>query len=63
MFDLKLEWELDQPLAPSPDGGPTPLSPGAIFTAIQEQLGLKLESDKGPIEVMVIDHAEKPTEN
>ena len=43
--------------APTADLGPD------IFTAIQEQLGLKLESGKGPVEVLVIDHVEKPSQN
>jgi uncharacterized protein (TIGR03435 family) len=67
-FDIALEWAPDQtqalqlpPDAPKPPvsdpSGPT------IFTAIQEQLGLKLESKKGPVDIFVIDHAEKPSAN
>jgi uncharacterized protein (TIGR03435 family) len=40
-----------------PDAGPS------IFSAIQEQFGLKLEAAKGPVEVLVIDHVERPSEN
>ncbi|HEY4084926.1 MAG TPA: TIGR03435 family protein [Bryobacteraceae bacterium] len=35
----------------------------SLFTAIQEQPGLKMESTKGPVQVLVIDHAEKPSNN
>jgi bla regulator protein blaR1 len=46
-----------------PSDSPTPADGPSIFTAIQEQLGLKLESAKGPGEILVIDHVEKPSEN
>ena len=69
-YDFVLEWTpeagadaraqgfgdgINEP-APAP-GGPT------IFTALQEQLGLRLESQKGPVQTIVIDRAEKPSEN
>lgn len=53
-YDLKLDW--------SPDDTKDPAFPG-IFTALQEQLGLKLVPSKGPVECVVVDHAEEPTEN
>lgn len=46
-----------------PDLSPADSSGSSIFRAIQEQLGLKLESQKGPVETLVIDHVEKPSEN
>jgi uncharacterized protein (TIGR03435 family) len=58
-YDFTLGWELE------PDqGGPLVDLPGApIFTAIQEQLGLKLEATRTPVESPVIDHVERPSEN
>jgi len=52
-FDLTLEWTPDELVAAS--------SGASIFTALQEQLGLKLEPTRGPVEVIVIDHVERPT--
>jgi uncharacterized protein (TIGR03435 family) len=73
-FDLDLTFAPDMAAAglpagavpaADPNGGPPPaeILNGSIFTAVQEQLGLKLESTKGPVEVLVIDHVERPTEN
>ena len=45
---------------PAQDAG---LRYSLVFTAVQEQLGLKLESQKGSVEILMIDHVEKPSEN
>lgn len=62
-FDLQLTFTPDRRTVPSPDSA-APAGPGPdFFTAMQEQLGLKLESAKGSVEVLVIDHVEKPDAN
>ena len=45
------------------NGGPVPIDPNAptLFTALQEQLGLKLDSQRGAVQVIVIDHVEQLT--
>lgn len=63
-FNLKLEWtpESDKPLKPGTDAAAVD-SGLSIFTAIQQQLGLRLRPQKVPVEMIVIDHAERPSEN
>jgi uncharacterized protein (TIGR03435 family) len=59
-YNLTLKWTQDagaDDAAPSADSGPS------VFTAVQEQLGLKLEPAKAPVRVLVIDRAEMPSEN
>ena len=55
-YDLKLVWTPD-------DAAATDNSAPSLFTAVQEQLGLKLESAKEAAPVLVIDHVEMPTPN
>ena len=70
-YDFKLDWTPDESqfiqlrgtgIAPPP---PTddPKAPPNLYTAIQEQLGIKLETIKAPTDVIVIDHAERPSPN
>lgn len=72
-YDFTLTWTPDRPEGPPGERSPadagsmvqppsTDIGP-TLFTAIEEQLGLKLESTKGPVDVLVIDHVEMPTEN
>jgi uncharacterized protein (TIGR03435 family) len=65
-FEFKVEWE-SEPDSPSNSGpgmiGRMMHAGPAMFTAIEEQLGLKLESTKGLVEVLVIDHVEQPSPN
>jgi uncharacterized protein (TIGR03435 family) len=66
-FDFTLTWTPDQFQFPGFPAGPpaaeNPDAPPDLFTAMQQQLGLKLESTKAPAEVLVIDRVEKPSEN
>jgi uncharacterized protein (TIGR03435 family) len=63
-YDLNLQFAPDRP-GPRPDGADGPALPEgpSIFTALKEQFGLRLESAKGPVEFLVIEHVEKPTGN
>jgi uncharacterized protein (TIGR03435 family) len=69
-YDIALQWTPDQDAAPmipgaggnQPGAPPPPDASGpSIFTALQEQLGLKLEPAKGPVDTLVIDHIEPPS--
>jgi bla regulator protein BlaR1 len=75
-YSFTLQWTPDESQrqmggGPAEEGpqsaGNTPPPPEtagpSVFTAIQEQLGLKLKPEKGPVEVYVIDHVEQPSEN
>ncbi len=51
------------PVQGPPEGTPAPADAPSIFTALSEQLGLRLEPRKGPVPVYVIEKIEKPSEN
>jgi uncharacterized protein (TIGR03435 family) len=64
-YDFTLEWSTARPLPESDVSGvprATPVGP-SIIDAVREQLGLKMEEKKGPVDVLFVDHAEKATEN
>ena len=56
LYDITLRWSPD-------DIGSSDASLPSLFSALQEQLGLKLEYDKHPIDVIVIDRIDRPSEN
>jgi uncharacterized protein (TIGR03435 family) len=58
-FDFDLHWT---PMDAAKDSGAEDAGP-SLFTAVQEQMGLKLQPGKGPVWVVVVDHAEMPSEN
>jgi len=67
-YDFSLQWTPDDSQyggrggqAPPPANGGT--APPDLFNAMQEQLGLKIEATKAPVDVLVIDHVEKPSDN
>jgi uncharacterized protein (TIGR03435 family) len=58
LYDFELKWQRDEAQAPAGD-----VTLPTLYTALQEQLGLKLESGKAPVPVVVIDQIAEPTEN
>lgn len=63
-YDLALTWSPENGATDMADTSNDASPPGSsIFTALKEQLGLKIESEKAPVDVLVIDHAEQPVEN
>jgi len=63
-YTFKLQFVPDEkPARPSDDGAAPSLDGASLFTALREQLGLTLKPAKGPVEVLVIDHADKPSVN
>jgi len=62
-FDLALKYAPDRDAPPDANNGSSQDDAPSIFAALEEQLGLKLQSDKGPVDTLLIDHVERPTQN
>jgi uncharacterized protein (TIGR03435 family) len=64
-YDFVLDWtpDIQRPADASSDGTSLASAGPTIFTAVQEQLGLRLESGKAPVDVLVIDHVDRPSAN
>jgi len=62
-YDVKLDWTPDDSVPTSASAKASVSSAPSIFTALEEQLGLKLVPTKGPVEVLVVDHVDTPSEN
>lgn len=64
-YSMDLKWQPDSMAAGAVSGGSSAAGDALpdLFTALEEQAGLKLEPAKGPADVYVIDHVEKPSEN
>jgi uncharacterized protein (TIGR03435 family) len=62
-YSITLEWTPDRAPLPLAGDAPPPSDKPPLMTALQEQLGLKLESERGPVDVIVVDYVERPTEN
>ncbi len=62
-YDFKLQYAPETPANGASGQAPPPSDGPSIFTALTEQLGLRLEPRKGPVPVFVIEKIEKPTEN
>lgn len=67
IYDMTLRWSPEVGDTPDSQGTDTSAASGpsepSLFTALREQLGLRLESKKAPVDLLVIDGIEEPSEN
>jgi uncharacterized protein (TIGR03435 family) len=63
LYDFKLDWDPQMEFSDSVPGALSASMRGSIFGALNEQLGLRLEPKKGPVQVYVIEKIERPSDN